>query len=250
MSRKIFVKDLVELIEQPYKITGNMHRFVTEVSPIDATDSLSLTFCIREDEAGLLMIRDSKAAVVICHNNLQFTEDDIKTKTFIQVADPRSVFIRIMKEYFVQEKIEYGIDSTAIIEKGAEIHDRVMIGPHCYIGKSKIDAGTIIHGNTYIYPKTIIGRNVIIQAGSVIGAEAMGFARNKNKELENFPQTGGVIIEDNVQIGPCTSISVIRNTTEIGENVTVGMGAIVTKNVDDFKIVYGNPAVEKGEVHY
>src|SRR5690606_230154 len=83
-------------------------------------------------------------------------------------------------------------------------------------------------------------RNVTINAGTVIGAEGFGYQRNENGEFEKFPHIGGVIINDNVDVGSNTSIdrgalgntiigegAKIDNLVHIAHNVKVGKHAAV-----------------------
>lgn len=301
-ENKINIDELLNSIGEVSQVLGDKGRYVLNAAPIHNAGSESVTFCNEKTEKGLQMIRNSNAGVIICHADLQFAEDDYMERTLILVPRPRSEFIRIMKRFFREEPVEFGISPTAVIERKAEIHPHVYIGPHCYIGRCKIGEGTIIHGNNYIYSNTEIGKNVIIQAGTVIGAEGVGAKRNAEGEIEKFPQIGGVTIEDNVKIGSNTSImrgtmgnTIIRQGTtighlcnighdaiigshcfitsqavlggaiqigdysqvslsacirpkiEIGSNVFVGMGAMVTVNVPDGKTVFGVPAKEHGK---
>jgi len=301
-ENRISIDELLNSIGEVSRVLGDTGRYVVNAAPIHNAGSESVTFCSEKGEKGLQMIRSSKAGVIICHADLEFTKDDYMERTLIFVLRPRTAFIRIMQRFFPEEPVEYGISPTAIVEQEAEIHPHVYIGPHCYIGRCKIGEDTIIHGNNYIYSNTEIGKNVVIQAGTVIGAEGVGAKRNAEGEVEKFPQIGGVIIEDNVKIGSNTSVmrgtmgntiigrgttighlcnighdaiigshcfissqavlggaiqigdhsqvsvgSCIRPKTEIGSNVLVGMGAVVTTNVSDGKIVFGVPAKEHGK---
>ncbi len=300
-QRKVNIDELLDSIGEESRVLGDKGRYVLDVAPIHTARAESVTFCNENTEKGLQMIRNSNAGVIICSADLQFVEDDYVDRTLILVSRPRTAFIRIMKRFFPEEPVKYGISPMAVVEKEAEIHPNVYIGPHCYVGRCKIGEGTAIHGNNYIYSNTEIGKNVIIQAGAVIGAEGVGVKRNADGEVEEFPQMGGVIIEDDVRIGSNTSImrgtmentiirrcstighlcnighdviigehcvisshavlggagrigdhsqvsvgACIRPKTEVGNNVLVGMGAVVTTNVLDGAIVFGVPAKEHG----
>jgi len=302
-ENKINVDKLLNSIGEVSRVLGDKGRYVLNAAPIHNAESESVTFCSEKAEKGLQMIRDSNAGIIICDADLQFTDDDYMESTLILVSRPRTAFIRIMKRFFPQQPVEFGISATAVIDSKAEIHPHVYIGPHCYIGRCKLGEGTIIHGNNYIYSNTEIGKNVIIQAATVIGAEGVGAKRNAEGEVEKFPQIGAVIIEDNVNIGSNTSImrgtmgntiigrgttighlcnighdaiigshcfissrailggamqlgdhsqvfmgACIRPKLEIGRNAVVGMGAVVTTNVSDGKIVFGVPAKEHGKI--
>ncbi|GAI40131.1 unnamed protein product, partial [marine sediment metagenome] len=204
-------------------------------SPIHNAKHDSISFCYYKGEKALKAIRESQAQVIICSNELLFEENDYTDKTFILVSNPRLSFIQVMQKYF-QEKPKFGIHPSAVIDEDAKVHHNVYIGPNtCIMGKCEIGENTIIYGNVYMYPNVIIGRNVIIHAGTVIGSEGFGLERNERGELENFPQLGGVTIDDDVDIGSNVSIdhgtlgntiigigTKIDNLTHISHNDRIG----------------------------
>jgi len=298
-KKRIGIVEILNSTGVAAKVLGNKDHCISNASPIDKADSTSISFCNKRSEEGAHIVRTSQAGIVICYEGLSFTTKDYQEKTIILVSNPRLAMSRVLKRYF-QTEMKYGIAATAVIEPRAKIHPNTYIGPHCYIGRCKIDEGTVIHGNTYIYSNSEIGKNVTVQAGAVIGAEGAGFERNSNNLLEKFPQIGGVIIADGVEIGANTCVmrgalsntivgtgtkignlcyighgviignhclilqnsvlggssrigdysqvslsACIRNKIEIGNNVMVGMGSVVTKNVSDGKTVFGVPAKEQ-----
>ncbi|MDP9001964.1 MAG: hypothetical protein M3O46_17840 [Myxococcota bacterium] len=104
-----------------------------------------------------------------------------------------------------------------------------LFGPRCAI------APTAVLG-----PRVVIGADVTIGAGSVIGHAGFGWATGKGGAVRAVPQLGGVIIEDNVSIGPLCTIDAgtlsptrIRRGAKldahvhIGHNGDVGEGAII-----------------------
>jgi UDP-3-O-[3-hydroxymyristoyl] glucosamine N-acyltransferase len=302
-QNKISIDELLDALGDSSKVLGARDRYLSAISPIDEAKSEAVTFCNKPGPAGLQKVRSSRAGVVICYEDLKFTEGDFKDKTLILVPNPRLAFMRVVRKFFSQGKKQASISPSATVDEGAKIHPSVYIGPNCYIGKCEIGENTVIDGNVYIYPGAVIGKNVIIQANTVIGAEGMGYERNARGDLEKFPQIGGIIvIEDDVEIGSNVSIirgamgntvigqgtkvgnlcnighrvkigkhclivtgsvlgggsrlgdysqvalcACIRNGVSIGRNVEVGMGAVVTKDVGDGKLVYGVPAVERGD---
>jgi UDP-3-O-[3-hydroxymyristoyl] glucosamine N-acyltransferase len=81
---------------------------------------------------------------------------------------------------------------------------------------------------------------VIIHAGTVIGADGFGYERNEDGTFEKFPHLGGVVIEDDVEIGANACIdrgtlaptriregAKIDNLVHIAHNVDVGRHAAV-----------------------
>jgi len=231
--------NLVELssaISGDFKILGALDRHNLTPSPIDHSTKNSISFCSKTTKDALQIIRGSKAKVIICSNKLKFVEDDYKNKTLILVSNPKLVFAQVLRKYF-EQKAEFGISPTAVIDKNARIHPRVYIGPHCYIGRCQIGEETIIYGNVHIYSNVKIGKRVIIHAGTVIGADGMEYVRNGKGEFVRFPHISGVIIEDDVHIGSNASImrGVLRNTvigqgTRLGPFCSIGHQTIIGKH--------------------
>ena len=121
---------------------------------------------------------------------------------------------------------------------GAEVMlgDDVIIGPGCRIHDHvSIGSGTRLCANTVIYADCVLGKRNLIHAGAVIGADGFGFARTQDGRWEKIPQTGRVLIGDDVEIGANTTIdrgalddTVIENGVkldnqiQIAHNVRVG----------------------------
>lgn len=125
----------------------------------------------------------------------------------------------------------------------------------------KIGKGSAVHMGVRFYnPKNIsIGEDSIIGEGVVldgrdklaigshvdITTDVMIYNAEHDIDDENFKaKVSPVVIEDYVFIGPR---AIILPGVEIGKGAVVGAGAVVTKNVDPFKIVGGVPAREIGE---
>ncbi|MFX0135246.1 MAG: UDP-3-O-(3-hydroxymyristoyl)glucosamine N-acyltransferase [Candidatus Hodarchaeota archaeon] len=104
------------------------------------------------------------------------------------------------------------------------IEDHVEVGANCCIDRGSltttlIGEGTKFDNLVHVAHNVKIGKYCFIVAQVFIG--------------------GSVIIEDNVWIA---AMACLRDNVKIGKNATIGMGAIVTKDVADEKVVIGNPA--------
>lgn len=230
-EKKVSVRELCDWIGMKYEVLGVADRYVAMPSPIDEANEESVSFCSKKAVDALEIIRNSKARVIICSNELAFAEEDYQDRTLIVVSNPRLAFIRVMRDHF-EEKVAFGIHPTAVIDEEAEIHPNVYVGPHCYISKCEIGEGTIIYGNVYTYPNVTIGENVIVHAGTVIGADGFGYERNEKGELEKFPHIGGVVVEDEVEIG--SNVSIDRGTmgnTIIGQGTKINNLSHIAHNV-------------------
>ncbi len=135
------------------------------------------------------------------------------------------------------------IGSGCIILPGAYIGGEVEIGDNCYIG-----TGARLVGEIHI------GSNVVIRENSVVGADGLSTDRDPNGKALTMPQFGGVIIEDDVQIGALTVIgrgaidntilhrgSKIDNSSFISHNVELGEDTFVVGET----IMFGSSSTGK-----
>jgi len=185
-------------------------------------------------------------------------------KTLIMVDNPRLWFTRVARHFFNIHR-EYRIHPTAVINhECVSIGERVIIGPNCSIGFDGFGFDKNKEGIYERFPhvgKVVIGDDVEIGSNTCIDRGALGdtiigdgtkidnlvhIAHNvrigKNCHIVALTCIGGsVTVEDNVYIGIGPSI---RNQIKIGEGATIGMGAVVVKDVKSGVTVIGNPARE------
>ena len=124
------------------------------------------------------------------------------------------------------------IGANAVIEENAVIGDNAVIGALCYIGHEvKIGADTILYPNVTVMYRCEIGGKCIIHPGVVIGADGFGFIPGP-QGLVKVPQTGVVIIGNDVEIGANTTIDRARfGKTQIKDNVKIDDQVMVAHNV-------------------
>ena len=127
------------------------------------------------------------------------------------------------------------IAAQVVIGAGAEIGDRVALAPGVVIGAgARVGAGSRIAPNVSVYADCVIGRESIVHAGTVIGSDGFGFARDEGRWLK-IPQLGSVVIGDEVEIGANCSIDrgaledtvigdgcQLDNLIQIAHNVRIG----------------------------
>jgi UDP-3-O-[3-hydroxymyristoyl] glucosamine N-acyltransferase len=139
---------------------------------------------------------------------------------------------------------DVSIQPHAVIEAGANIGDRTLIGAGTYIGHdTSIGSDCKIYPNVTIRERTRIGSRVIIHSGVVIGADGFGFEAVGGQH-EKVPQLGIVQIDDDVEIGANSAIDRARfgrtwiqqgvkidNLVQIAHNVVIGRGSIIVAQV-------------------
>jgi UDP-3-O-[3-hydroxymyristoyl] glucosamine N-acyltransferase len=92
------------------------------------------------------------------------------------------------------------VGEDAVIGDGCDIGPGAVIGDRCRLG-----AGVTIHANATLYREVFIGDRSIIHSGAVIGADGFGYRFTAGR-YERIPHTGIVVIEEDVEIGACTTI--------------------------------------------
>lgn len=144
----------------------------------------------------------------------------------------------------VVDTIKIGNDSKiwafVHILKDVKIGKNVNICDHCFIenGVSIGDDVTIKCG-VWLWNGVLVGNNVFIGPNVTFTNDL--YPRSKNINYINKK----TILHDGCSIG---ANSTILAGVKIGKNAMVGAGSVVTKNVGDYELVYGNPAIYKGYV--
>ena len=236
-------------------VIGDPSVGVSKLSKIEEGEPGSITFLSNPKYHNY--IYSTKASIVIVNKSFEPLHE--VTATMIQVEDSYKAFTRIL-EYanqiklmksgieqpsVVSEGVTYGSDlylgSFSYIGKNTKIGNNVKIYPNSFIGDNvEIGDNTILFAGARIYSESIIGKNCVIHSGTIIGSDGFGFAPNQDGSYSKIPQIGNVIIEDNVEIGSCTTVdratlgsTIIRkgvkldNQIQIAHNVEVGENTVI-----------------------
>ena len=133
------------------------------------------------------------------------------------------------KNIFVKNNILIGknslIDKSVSIGSGTKIGNNVIIKSNVHIGKN------CVIGSNVIIEFSLLGDNIIIKSGTLIGQTGFGFNIEKKKRIK-FPHIGRVIIENDVQIGSfCTIDRGSLTDTVIGEFTSIDNQVQIAHNV-------------------
>jgi UDP-3-O-[3-hydroxymyristoyl] glucosamine N-acyltransferase len=219
---------------------------IVNIKSISEAGLNHLAFCSSTARNPGNLLENTRAGMIIVDQDIPINLshlEEVGVQVIVKSQNARLDFIRIANLFFVQPDSP-GIHPSAIISPLARIHKNVSIGPLSVIGKVEIDEGCIIRSGVHLADSVILGRNVFIQSGAVIGSESLAYERNEAGSFEKFPQVGGVIIEDSVAIGPNTAIDrgSLGNTSigigtkiggqiRIGHNVQIGKHAILVTQI-------------------
>ncbi|MGB7210733.1 MAG: UDP-3-O-(3-hydroxymyristoyl)glucosamine N-acyltransferase [Pyrinomonadaceae bacterium] len=201
-------------------------------------------------------IATTKASAIFLGENATTDRADLAV---LHAKDPYLAYTRALRIFYPIRPLRpfmhpsAVIDETAVVSPETEIHANVVIGKDC-----RIDAGVTIFPNTTIYDGSTIGKNTVIHSGvsvrensvigencaihnnSTIGSDGFGYAKDENKHWLKIPQTGRVVLEDDVEIGANTAIDCasvgetrirrgakIDNLVQIGHSCTVDEDALI-----------------------
>jgi UDP-3-O-[3-hydroxymyristoyl] glucosamine N-acyltransferase len=131
---------------------------------------------------------------------------------------------------------ESSVDAQVIIQKGVVIGKHVKVYGQVFIGNDcEIGDHTILFPGVKLYHRCKIGARCIIHANAVLGSDGFGFAKDASGNFQKIPQTGNVVVEDDVEIGANTVIdraslgstvieagAKLDNLIQIAHNVQIG----------------------------
>lgn len=234
------------------EVEGNDAVEVSKLAKIEEGIAGSLTFMANPKYKSYIYTTDASITIV---DKDFVVESPIKT-TLIRVDDAYKAFSKLL-EYYNQVKLnKTGIEQPVYISETANYGENIYLGAFSYLGENvTIGVNAKIYPNVYIgdnvtigdhvvifagskiYSETIIGNGCVIHSGAIIGADGFGFAPNENGEFQKVPQTGNVIIEDNVDVGAGTTIdratlgsTVIRSGVKLDNQIQIAHNVEIGKN--------------------
>ncbi len=195
-----------------------------------------------------------------------FVGEGIEVKSEIAVlrsSDPYLAYTRALRLFHPEPPFAPFIHASAVIDATAHVPENVWIGAHAVIGRGarigervriypnvtiydevQIGSDTTIHSGVSIREGTQIGDRVIIYNNAVIGSDGFGYAKDEERHWLKIPQTGRVVLEDDVEVGACSTIDrasvgetrikrgvKIDNQVQVGHSSTVGEDTLLCGQV-------------------
>ena len=229
-------------------VVGNRDVDINTLSKIEEGKKGSLTFLANPKYTEFIYSTDASATIVA--NDFEPTEKI--TTTLIKVKDPYSSFTTILELFNDDKSKRSGISDKSDIDKSSTISKSSYVGSYTTIGKNSIvDDNCVIDNQVFIgdnvkignnckiYPgtkilnDTIIGNSCIIHSSCSIGSDGFGFAPNDDGTYKKIPQTGNVVIGNNVEIGSNSTIDrATIGSTIINDGVKLDNQIQIAHNVE------------------
>lgn len=237
------------------EVVGNPDAEVFKLSKIEEGTEGSLTFLANPKYINY--IYSTQATITIVNNTFE-PEQEITT-TLIKVDDAYKSFSKLLEYYNQVKLMKSGIEQPSVISEGVTYGSELYLGSFCYVGKNvtignnvkiypnsfigdnvTIGDGCVFFAGVRIYSETVIGNRCTIHSGTIIGSDGFGFAPQEDGTYVKVPQIGNVIIEDDVEIGSCTTVdratlgsTIIRkgvkldNHIQVAHNVEIGENTVI-----------------------
>ena len=253
--KKVYLKDILKLLNIKNK-SSYKNILINDIKNLDQATKNDITFF--HTSKYKLSINTTKSKIIITNKKLS---NLISKSKKALVVDNVLVSVAKTTEFFypnsLDDKFENKLSNTKFKTKYKNVKFglNVLLGENVKIGKNStvghnsiIESNVVIGynchvGSNVIIKKTIIGNNVNILDGAIIGKKGFGFFPDKNKNIR-YPHIGMVIIGNNVEIGCNNTIdrgslsntiigdnSFLDNQVHIAHNVEIGKNCIIAGQV-------------------
>jgi UDP-3-O-[3-hydroxymyristoyl] glucosamine N-acyltransferase len=247
---------LSELAEKTFAVVerADENLEITGAAGLDIAEHGQVTFLANPKYTP--QIKTTRATAIFLNENAESERDDI---VVLRAKDAYLAYTRALKIFNPEPEIisfvhpSAVVHDTASVAKNAYISANVVIGANCTVGEktkifpnvtiydnAKIGANCVIHSGVSIRENCEIGSNCIIHNNSTVGSDGFGYAKDEEKHWLKIPQTGRVVVEDDVEIGANTAIDCasvgetrikrgakIDNLVQIGHSCTIEEDALI-----------------------
>ena len=278
-SPGLTVAEIISLTGAECSDPKRLSHLIRDVAPAELAGPHDLTFIESNKYIGALATTHAGA----CLMPQRFESKAPPGVIVLRSDEPYRAFVAVHRKLYPQSLRPASLFETSGISEDATVHPTarlesdVTVDPGAVIGpRAEIGTGSIIGATAVIGPDVMIGRDCVVGAGcsimhSLIGDRVVihpgcrigqdGFGYMTDATQQKIPQTGRVIIQNNVEIGAGTTIdrggirdtvigeaSKIDNSCQIGHNVVIGRHCIVVAQsglsgsvtLEDFAVLGGS----------
>jgi UDP-3-O-[3-hydroxymyristoyl] glucosamine N-acyltransferase len=211
------------------RIVGDPEVLIRQVASLQGAGPGQISFLARP--AFKSQLAHTRASAVV----LDADTESLTSLPRIVCDDPYAYIARVSQLFNPPFTQAPGVHASAVLAPGVRLGARVSIGPGCVIGEEvSIGDDCCLYPRVVVYAGCRIGARAIIHAGAVIGADGFGIAADAGRWVK-IPQTGRVVIGDDVEIGANTTIDrgamddtvigdgvKLDNQIQIGHNCRIG----------------------------
>ena len=237
------------------QLVGDPDHEVQGIAPLDSAGASHISF-LSNSKLRALAAQSQAAALIVSP-----LDDATVATTYagarIVTTNPYAYFARAAQYFVSLEEIvpPPGIHPSAVVhdtaqvdpsayigpnvtvEAGAVIHAGVQIDAGCFVGReAEIGEDTHLFANVTFHARCSIGKRGILHSGAVIGTDGFGFARENGVYIK-IPQTGRVLLGDDVDVGANTTIdrgamddTVIEDGVKLDNQIQIGHNCRIGAN--------------------
>jgi UDP-3-O-[3-hydroxymyristoyl] glucosamine N-acyltransferase len=229
------------------QLIGDPEIEVSGIAPLDKATTSHITF-LSNPKLRAQATQTGAAALILAPADNEVVGAEYQGARIV-TANPYAYFARAAQYFVALNTVppSSGIHATAWVHPDARMAGSACVGPHatieadaeigegvhidagCFIGAgARIGSGTHLHANVTFHTRCEIGQRGIIHSGAVVGADGFGFAKENDAWIK-IPQTGRVMIGDDVEIGANTTIdrgaledTVIEDDVKLDNQIQIG----------------------------
>jgi UDP-3-O-[3-hydroxymyristoyl] glucosamine N-acyltransferase len=177
----------------------------------------------------LKQLETTKATAVVVAPAVSVQRTDL---TLLKAKDPYYTFTQAVVALHGYRKHPHAgvhpkahVDPTATVGEGTVVYPGAFVGPRAKVGRD-----CVLYPNAVVYDDCVLGDRVTLHAGAAIGVDGFGYATSQGVH-HKIPQTGNVVLEDDVEIGANCAIqratlgsTVIGKGCKFGDLIDIGHG--------------------------
>ncbi|MGI8813078.1 MAG: UDP-3-O-(3-hydroxymyristoyl)glucosamine N-acyltransferase [Pyrinomonadaceae bacterium] len=234
--------------------TGTPETEISGASGMDIATTGHVTFLANPKYTP--QIAETRASAIFLAENVECGRTDL---AILRAVDPYVAYAISLRLFHPERPLNASIHPSAVIHPtaqvsdGCEIHANVVIGENAAIGKGcrifpnvtiyegvRIGEGCTLHSGVSIRENCEIGKRCVIHNNSTVGCDGFGYAKTVEKIWFKIPQTGRVVLEDDVEIGANTAIdrasagetrikrgAKLDSLVQVGHSCTIGEDALI-----------------------
>jgi len=237
------------------QLVGDPDLEVQGIAPLDNAGASHISF-LSNSKLRALAAQSGAAALIVAP-----LDDATVAATYegarIVTTNPYAYFARAAQYFADLEAIPFapGVHASAVVHESAQVDASAHIGPNvtveagavigadvvieagCFIGRdAEVGEATHFFANVTFQARCRIGKRGILHSGAVIGTDGFGFARENGLYIK-IPQTGRVLLGDDVDIGANTTVdrgaltdTVIEDGVKLDNQIQIGHNCHIGAN--------------------